>query len=88
MDTVNPELIIKAVQLGQVIRRHRAEGNLQSLVPPTMYGYQAFVRMATDPAAPQSAADRADHPARQRQRGGSHPDHRGLQRGVRHAGDR
>jgi hypothetical protein len=46
MATVNPELIVKAVQLGQVIRRYRAEGNLQSVAPPTLYGYLAFLRMA------------------------------------------
>ena len=39
-------LIIKAVQLGNVIRRHRLEGNLQSVAPPTIYGYLAFLRMA------------------------------------------
>jgi hypothetical protein len=40
------ELIIKVVKLGQIIRRHRSEGALQSLVPPTIYGYLAFLRMA------------------------------------------
>ena len=39
------ELIIKVVQLGNVIRRHRAEGGLQSVAPPTIYGYLAFMRM-------------------------------------------
>lgn len=36
----------KVVKLGTVIRRHKIEGNLQSLVPPTIYGYHAFLRMA------------------------------------------
>jgi len=40
-------LIRKVVQLGQAVRRHRAEGNLRSLAPPTIYGYLAFLRMAT-----------------------------------------
>jgi len=40
-------LIHKVVQLGQAVRRHRAEGNLRSLAPPTIYGYLAFLRMAT-----------------------------------------
>ncbi|HEU4388592.1 MAG TPA: hypothetical protein VFV34_12395 [Blastocatellia bacterium] len=40
------ELISRIVKLGQVIRRHRSEGNLQSLAPPTIYGYLAFMRMA------------------------------------------
>jgi hypothetical protein len=30
-----------------VIRRHRAEGNLRSIAPPTIYGYLSFLRMAT-----------------------------------------
>jgi hypothetical protein len=38
-------LIAKVVKLGNVIRRHRAEGNLQSVAPPTIYGYLAFLRM-------------------------------------------
>jgi hypothetical protein len=40
------DLIIKVVQLGNVIRRHRLQGNLQSVPPPTIYGYLAFLRMA------------------------------------------
>jgi hypothetical protein len=32
--------------MGNVIRRHRSEGNLQSVVPPTIYGYLACFRMA------------------------------------------
>lgn len=40
------KLVDKIVRLGQLIRRHRAEGNLLSLTPPTLYGYLAFFRMA------------------------------------------
>lgn len=40
------ETIVKAVELGTVIRRQRREGNLLSVVPPTMYGYMSFVRMS------------------------------------------
>lgn len=39
-------LIMKVVQLGNVIRRHRLQGNIQSVPPPTIYGYLAFLRMA------------------------------------------
>lgn len=39
------EMVAKVVELGQVIRRHRAEGNLLSVAPPTIYGYLAFLRM-------------------------------------------
>jgi len=40
------EWILKAVQLGNLVRAHRTEGNLQSLAPPTIYGYLAFLRLA------------------------------------------
>lgn len=40
------ELIDKVVQLGDAIRRQRAEGNLHSAPPPTISGYLAFMRMA------------------------------------------
>jgi hypothetical protein len=40
------ELISKVVKLGQIVRRQRLEGNLQSVVPPTIYGYLSFLRMA------------------------------------------
>ncbi len=43
---VDMELIDKVVKLGQVVRRHRNEGSLQSLVPPTIHGYLAFLRKA------------------------------------------
>jgi len=42
---VNDALIAKIVRLGQVIRRHRSEGSLLSVPPPTIYGYLAFLRM-------------------------------------------
>jgi len=40
-------MIINVVRLGNIIRRHRAEGELQSVPPPTIYGYLTFLRMAT-----------------------------------------
>ena len=40
------ELIPKLVQLGHVTRRHKADGNLQSVAPPTFDGYFAALRMA------------------------------------------
>jgi hypothetical protein len=46
MERMSHDLLIKVVQLGNVIRRQRADGNLQSLAPPTIYGYLAFLRMA------------------------------------------
>jgi len=39
------ELVLNTVRLGQTIRRHKAEGNLPSVPPPTIYGYLAFCRM-------------------------------------------
>jgi hypothetical protein len=42
----NQELISKVVALGTTIRRHRSEGNLHSVTPPTIWGYMAFLRMA------------------------------------------
>ena len=53
--TVDVELINQVVKLGQLIRRHRAEGRLLSVPPPTIYGYQAFLRMAK--ALPHLAPD-------------------------------
>ncbi len=46
MKTEQSELIGKVVQLGNVVRRYRSEGKLQSVAPPTIYGYMAFLRMA------------------------------------------
>jgi hypothetical protein len=40
------DLIVKVVAMGQEIRRHRLEGKLQSVPPPSIYGYLAFLRMA------------------------------------------
>jgi len=40
------DLIAKVVKLGRTIRQKRAGGNLQSLPPPTIWGYLAFLRMA------------------------------------------
>jgi hypothetical protein len=46
MDTTENSLVVKTVQLGNVIRRQRLQGSLQSVAPPTIYGYLAFLRMA------------------------------------------
>ncbi len=43
---INHDLIMKVVQLGNAIRQQRIEGNLQSVIPPTIYGYIAFLKMA------------------------------------------
>ena len=40
------EQMTQVVHLGQAVRRYRADGNLQSVTPPTLYGYLAFFRMA------------------------------------------
>lgn len=40
------DMIVKVVQLGNVIRRHKSEGSMQSVPPPTIYGYLTFLRMA------------------------------------------
>lgn len=40
------ELVLHTVRLGQSIRRLKLEGNLQSVPPPTIYGYLAFQRLA------------------------------------------
>ncbi|MBN2372926.1 ATP-binding protein [bacterium] len=42
------EIINKVVKLGNDIRQERAKGNLQSLPPPSIWGYMAFIRMATN----------------------------------------
>ena len=33
-------------QLGNLIRKYRREGKLQSVPPPTIYGYLSFLRLA------------------------------------------
>jgi hypothetical protein len=38
-------LVPKIVKLGQKIRHHRLEGNLQSATAPTIYGYEALFKM-------------------------------------------
>ena len=43
---LDDNLIEKVVQLGNAVRRHRSEGDLQSVPPPTIWGYTAFLRMA------------------------------------------
>ena len=39
-------MLQKIVRLGQEVRRHKGEGNLLSVPPPTIYGYLSFLRMA------------------------------------------
>jgi MoxR-like ATPase len=39
------ERIEAVVRLGEVIRRRRADGELASVAPPTLYGYDAFLRL-------------------------------------------
>lgn len=43
---VDTELVSQVVRLGAAVRRHRREGNLLSLTPPTIYGYTSFLRLA------------------------------------------
>ena len=43
---IDPGLIVKVVELGNVVRQQRSEGKLKSLTPPTIYGYLAFLRVA------------------------------------------
>jgi hypothetical protein len=40
------DTIQKVVRLGQLIRAQRGEGALQSVTPPTIYGYLSFIRMS------------------------------------------
>jgi len=43
---IEDALIGQVVRLGQHLRQERAQGNLASLAPPTIYGYLTFLRMA------------------------------------------
>ena len=43
---VDEDTLTKVVKLGWTIRRQREEGKLQSVPPPTIYGYMACIRMA------------------------------------------
>lgn len=45
-DQMREELVLRVVRLGNAVRAQRSEGNLQSVPPPTIYGYLAFLRMA------------------------------------------
>jgi MoxR-like ATPase len=45
-DSAAEERIAKLVQLGHVTRRHKAEGNLQSIPPTTLDSYVTALRMA------------------------------------------
>jgi hypothetical protein len=40
------ELIHRVVKLGNIIRKYRAEGEMQTVVPPTIYGYLTYLRMS------------------------------------------
>mgnify|MGYP006305509761 FL=1 len=42
---VNEDHIKKITKMGQMIRQYRNEGNLLSLVPPTIYGYLTCYEM-------------------------------------------
>jgi hypothetical protein len=45
---LNPDLrmlVPKIVKLGQKVRHQRLEGNLQSATPPTIYGYEALLKV-------------------------------------------
>ena len=42
---IDNDLIMKVVQLGHAVRRRRSEGVLQSVAPPTLYGYLTMLRM-------------------------------------------
>ena len=42
---IDDDLIMKVVQLGSTVRRRRSSGILQSVAPPTLYGYMAMLRM-------------------------------------------
>ncbi len=44
-EAVDIGMVRKIVHLGNIIRRHRNEGNLLSVIPPTIYGFCAFFRM-------------------------------------------
>lgn len=43
---VDPDLIKEVVKLGTIIRKMQLEGNLESVPPPTIYGYLAYYKMA------------------------------------------
>ncbi|MBN1567788.1 MAG: hypothetical protein JXA73_08060 [Acidobacteria bacterium] len=43
---IERSLLKDVVHLGHAIRRSKSEGSLQSVPPPTIYGYLAFLRMA------------------------------------------
>ena len=43
---VEDALVFKVVELGHAIRRHRSQGALSSLAPPSIYGFSAFLRAA------------------------------------------
>ncbi len=43
---VSESLILTVVKLGQIIRAKKGGGGLASIVPPTIYGYLSFLRMA------------------------------------------
>lgn len=45
-EEVDKEMVKKIVRLGQMVRNYRAEGNLLSVVAPTIYGYLTCYRMA------------------------------------------
>jgi hypothetical protein len=46
MKPAQGDLIAKVVKLGAMIRLYRSKGKLQSVAPPTIFGYRAFLRLA------------------------------------------
>jgi MoxR-like ATPase len=46
-EQIDEKLIEKIVRLGKVIRQHKAEGSLSSIVSPTIYGYLSCYRIST-----------------------------------------
>jgi len=46
-EEVADEIVMQAVQLGQIVRSGKHEGNLQSVVSPTISGYLAFYNMVS-----------------------------------------
>lgn len=43
---ISPEMIMKTVELGQILRQNKSQGKLLSLPAPTIHGYLALLRIA------------------------------------------
>ena len=46
MNNERSEVIRKVVNLGNLVRKYKSEGQLGMVPPPTIYGYLSFLRMA------------------------------------------